>query len=906
MFVSIPNTGTQAMPSTSGAEDFTGRECVNYLNRTILLAATALGGTVAMPALAQSANEGSANDIIVTAQRIEQRLQDVPISITVYDQEQLANQNVTSAKDLATFTPGLAVNSRYGADSTNFSIRGFTQEQRTSATVGVYFADVVAPRGSGGTFGGDGAGPGALFDLQNIQVLKGPQGTLQGRNSTGGAVLLVPRRPTDALEGYVEGSIGNYDLRRFQGVLNVPLAETFKVRLGLDRQIRDGYLKNIGTLGDGLNGDHGMGDVDYWAGRLSVLAELTPDLENYTVATYSHSDSNGIIPRLINCTDSISSQNFGVLSKARCQAQLARQADEGFWTVQNRMGDSISALRQWQVINTTKWTVNDSLTITNIASYAEFRQRTNLELFGNYYLASAAVDPATVTSGAQVTGFAFTHANNFNKHTNAQSSFVEELRFAGNVGEALTWQGGLYMEVNNPLGFSGVQTATGTACADIDALNCVTQAGYSLGSINMQLSKTKFTDYAVYGQASYKITPQLTFTAGLRYTWDKQAATINLQTVTPTVSYCQNQLAADYGPLGTASPGLSHPTADRLLYCNQQLQQKSKAPTWTVGLDWKPIEEVMLYAKWSRGYRSGGLSLFGPDSAPYNATTNPTPTNLQPYDQEKVDTYEVGTKTNWYGPVPGSFNLSAFYNSFTDQQLLLGAVIGVRPNAMVANAGKSRLYGLEADLNLRPFEGMSISVSYAYLNTKIQEFTAPDVGAGVTLTPPNVGDPIPNTQPHKLNITAAYTLPLPESVGKITLGGTWVYTAGYEAVVASCPSAAVLRGCFDSTNNTQAFYEPATGAMTNTATATTRANPGLGLVNVNPNGGHIPSSRILNLNATWEGILGSPIDASFFVTNVTNEKYFISLNDNSARSFRSGLVGEPRMYGMRLKYTFGQ
>jgi hypothetical protein len=143
-------------------------------------------------------------------------------------------------------------------------------------------------------------------------------------------------------------------------------------------------------------------------------------------------------------------------------------------------------------------------------------------------------------------------------------------------------------------------------------------------------------------------------------------------------------------------------------------------------------------------------------------------------------------------------------------------------------------------------------------------------------------------------------------VGKFTIGGTWVYTAGYEAVVPSCASADVLRGCFDGANNTQLFYEPASGAMTNTATATTRPNPGRGLSNVNAEGGYIPSSRILNLSATWEGIFGSTVDASVFATNVTKEKYFITLNDNSARSFRSGLVGEPQMYGLRIKYRFGQ
>ena len=146
------------------------------------------------------------DEIIVTARRVEERLQDVPISITVLSQEYLTNNNIQSAKDIATYTPGLTTNNRYGSDNTTWTIRGFTQEQRTTSTVGTYFADVVAPRGSGATQGGDGAGPGSLFDLQNVQVLKGPQGTLFGRNSTGGAVMLVPRKPTSELEGYLEGA----------------------------------------------------------------------------------------------------------------------------------------------------------------------------------------------------------------------------------------------------------------------------------------------------------------------------------------------------------------------------------------------------------------------------------------------------------------------------------------------------------------------------------------------------------------------------------------------------------------------------------------------------------------------------------------------------------------------------
>ena len=135
-----------------------------------------------------------------------------------------------------------------------------------------------APRaGLVGSYFGEGAGPGLFFDLQNVQVLKGPQGTLFGRNTTGGAVLLVPQRPTDHFEGYVEGTIGNLDLRRLQGVINVPVSESIRLRFGADYEKRDGYLKNISRLGPSR-----FGDRDRYALRGSVLIDVTPDIENYT------------------------------------------------------------------------------------------------------------------------------------------------------------------------------------------------------------------------------------------------------------------------------------------------------------------------------------------------------------------------------------------------------------------------------------------------------------------------------------------------------------------------------------------------------------------------------------------------------------------------------------------------
>jgi iron complex outermembrane receptor protein len=135
-----------------------------------LAATTALGG-IAGPALAQDAG-ASGGDIVVTARRVEERLQDVPISITVFNQQELSNRNVTNAQDLANYTPSLSATTAYGAENSTFALRGFVQETGTGPSVGVYFADVVAPRGASQGFpAGDGAGPGSFFDLQNVQVL---------------------------------------------------------------------------------------------------------------------------------------------------------------------------------------------------------------------------------------------------------------------------------------------------------------------------------------------------------------------------------------------------------------------------------------------------------------------------------------------------------------------------------------------------------------------------------------------------------------------------------------------------------------------------------------------------------------------------------------------------------------
>lgn len=407
--------------------------------RTALLAATMLGAAWTAPAQAQetgtapadqAADAASDDDqaIVVTARRREELLQDVPISITVFDSDALANNNITTAKDITIYTPGLVAQGRNGSDNVAFTIRGFSQEARTTATVGTYFADVVMPRGSGTGPGGDGAGPGHFFDLENVQVLKGPQGTLFGRNSTGGAILLVPRKPTDRFEGYVEASAGNYDMRRLQAVVNVPLADGLRIRVGADHLKRDGYLRNVGNLGTGKYGDD-MASVDYWALRFSVVADLSPDIENYLIASYIDSKNSPPIPKIIRAW------NAGAPGTVPCTApattlqcdQFLREAPFGGWAVSNSLADTASLIRQWQVTNTTRWQLNENLLVKNIFSYAEFRNTANQDLFGGYWLVDGT--PFGTERPDQVLTFAYTHSEPRTGRTHAQSTMVEELQF---------------------------------------------------------------------------------------------------------------------------------------------------------------------------------------------------------------------------------------------------------------------------------------------------------------------------------------------------------------------------------------------------------------------------------------------------------------------------------------------
>jgi iron complex outermembrane receptor protein len=791
------------------------------------------------------ASEG-AGDIIVTARRVEERLQDVPISITVFNQQQLTNRNIVQANDLATYTPSLSSNNNFGSQNSSFAIRGFVQDIGTQPSVGVYFADVVAPRAASNNVpAGDGAGPGSFFDLQNVQVLKGPQGTLFGRNTTGGAVLLVPQKPTSRLEGYVEGSYGNYDLKRIQGVLNVPFSDSARFRIGVDHEERDGYLKNDAGIGPNR-----FGDIDYTAIRGSLVLDLTPDLENYTIVSYLHSNTVGDDQKVINAIP----DNLGMFASEQLQNEASKGA--GFYTVQNNLPNPQTTLDQWQIINTTTWRASDSLTVKNITSYAQLKEDFRSPLFGTDFdlnrlagktIASLGL-PASLNPYPVGTKVGFTAIIPVpGGDTANQSTFTEELQFQGTATN-FNWQAGGYLELSDPLGFVGSRSPVLLGCSDYVNLICTNPIG--AGSASFSQGKTNFRNYGVYAQATYSLSDHFKITGGARYTWDRaSSSTQNRNLLVPTPGVVISNPARP-----CTNPDAAPPV------CNISVATRSEKPTWLIDLDYKPTEDVLIYGKYARGYRAGSVS-------------SSSPTEFNTFKPEKVDNFEVGAKTSIRGPIRATFNVAGFYNDFSNQQLQLNLNprnlnSGVVPSSGIINAGKSRIYGAEVEASVTPFTGFTVDANYTYLHTEIRRIFIPATSADspfIANTPIEPGDPLALSPKNKVTATATYTLPLDADIGKVSVGATFIHI---------------------DKQLTNYLYRDSGGKLDDFS--------------------YVGKRNLLNLNLNWNSVFGTPFDVSAFATNVTNRKYYAFIPGLlDTVGFETATLGEPRMYGARLRYRFG-
>lgn len=831
-----------------------------------LAAATAVFTFNPPAALASERSTAMLEEIVVTARRRQESSQDVPISMALYEQERLENLNIVSAVDLATYTPSLNFNSTFGSENASLAIRGFNQVIDTAPTVGIYFADVVVPRGpTQGTGTRDVLLPGSMYDLRNLQVLRGPQGTLFGRNTTGGAILLVPEPPSDEFGGYVEGSLGNYDMTRLQGALNLPLGDAVRMRISADTQKRDGYVENI----SGAGSDE-FEDMDYKAARASLIWDVTDKLENYIVLSYYESDTNGTLTKLIGCDPtgyepfdlaSGLANFFGVFSCAQLDDEASRGAD--FYDVQTPV-DGMSRIEQWQLINTTTWDINENLTLKNILSYAEYENTQRTPLFGtNWQL-------ETLPEAFQAFFFrdipaVFTGINPApGRVSSDQSTYTEELQLQGmGLGERLTYQAGIYLEWSDPESVVGGQSPTLLICEDIDALDCIDPLGSAfsqfvfttVGNVGIAGSETTFRNRGIYGQSIYDLTDDIKLTAGIRYTWDEQKTKRFSRTATYSVLE-----PFPPGPTIECTISATEPS------CEENAEVTSEEPTWLLGLDYFPAEDTMLYAKYSRGYRAGGIVT----RAPFDYRT---------FEPEQLDNYEIGAKTSFQGVVSGQVNVALFYNDLTNQQIQIGfsarefedgTTSGAAPVTGIANASEAEIYGAELEATIIPLEGLRLGLSYTWLETeikKIDDIVTEDPLYQADTTAIEPGSPLQRSPENQLTLSANYDFPVSSSLGFISAGLTYVYV--------------------DEQYTTYLYQDPALREIYGDEL------------------GKIPSLDLLSANLSWSQFAGKPLNLSFYVTNLTDEEYYTFVPGLGGVGLETAGLGQPRMYGFRLRYHFG-
>lgn len=415
-------------------------------------------------------------DIVVTARRRAERLQDVPVAITAVSGEALEQRGVRAVEDLRSTTPSLNLTAQR-RDEANFYLRGQgpgvqNPSQRNFTSVATYFAEVPV----------EVSGPGVFYDLASVQVLKGPQGTLFGRNTTGGAVLFEPNRPTFDVEGYFKASIGNYDYRELEGVLNIPVVnDLLAVRIAGDIAKRDGSTRSVIT-------DQKLDGRDYQAYRFSALFTPSPEIESLTIVDGRDKEqsASSAILRQLNPSSGLYSALLPFLRRQQELGVRETLIPERIYERQYTFG----------ITNRTTWDISDTITIKNVASYRKIR-----------------TDRASDYDGTPFPTLYNLNARPARKWQAGLEQYTEELQIQGRLPDmGASYIVGAYYEKAKP-GFPQE----------------VRQNVF--GSVAVRSLDSTDTSKAIFAHAEVDLTDQLQLSGGFRYTWDNRRATISVRNV---------------------------------------------------------------------------------------------------------------------------------------------------------------------------------------------------------------------------------------------------------------------------------------------------------------------------------------------------------------------------------------
>jgi iron complex outermembrane receptor protein len=693
-----------------------------------VLAATPAAGAETAGAEAQPEALG---EITVTATRREEQLSKVPVAVVAFTAETLESRTIVSEQDVGMLVPGLQVKNGQNSNQLSFSMRGQTLDpfSGTSPAVLTYLNE--APYNPGNTATD-------FFDLGSVQVLKGPQGTLFGRNATGGAVLYSTPMPGDKFDGYAIVRGGSRDFSQTQAAVDIPLVrDKLAMRVAFDATTGKGYVTNVHT-------GNTLGDKDNRSGRATILFTPIDAIKNVTVVQYNRLrgtegegniddynsvpttpgnpatqfNSNGTT-HLYNATGALWIDTLAAIYGANngpAAPGFFPGGVEGYtqWSHANPYKtwlqyDLPHKADNFFVSNSTEIDFNENLKIKNIYSYMNDYARTPGNLaggpFGGLWLFNLSGINAMGTPG----GESF-HAN----------TFSDELQLQGTSSDArLEYTAGLFY--SDERRFEVIPIDIG---ADLGLPAPIADIAYAYR--NTETSK------AVFEQTSYKITDALTATLGGRYTW---------------VDVGIKQAPGNVFGIDPASPAATQ--SDAL-----------SAPAWTAALQYQIDPHDMVYFDQRGSFRSGNLN---GTVAPFTDPLTGRPADL--FKSEKVHDFELGYKfSGLIAGAPAQFDIAAYDVIVKNAQHALYGVVGGAPAGFTVNVPESVTKGLEVNTNVGLTSWLDLGVNLAYTDAQYTQNIVPIPFVGTLSV-----DSYPDSPKWSGSATADVKFPVSQSLGAMDL-----------------------------------------------------------------------------------------------------------------------------------------
>ncbi len=668
---------------------------------TALLGGTAIATGIMAPALAQDG--GRLDEIVVTAQKREQGANDVGITLNAFTGDQLEARGVQAAEDIALFTPGLTVNETAATGVPLYTIRGVGfQDYSTAAssTVGLYFDEVAIPYTV--------MSRGALFDVERVEVLKGPQGDLYGRNTTAGQINFVSRKPTSELEAGATFGVGSFETFDVDMHVSGPITDGVRGRLAFTTtQSGEGWQRS-------LTRDDELGEQNVFGLRGMLEFDLGSSAELLLRAQYIKDKSDN------KANTAYDGRIIGETEFALPYAPLFPFVGTGnapwYSTGDNRAADwtnsytdpngvtyNLRPRRNNDLISLSaklNWELGKNVTLTSISGYDNFERAEANDWDGSFANDSSNIN----TSDIEV--------------------FSQELRLAGET-ESLAWVAGFYYSddtVDEFYNYFMSDSVFGDGGVVFGVPPFQFSPIYQLHTKYVQNTTSK----AGFAHIEYNLTPKFRFTGGVRYTTEKRSwSGCTFDASEGTLSGFLNfafGTTLSPGDCGTIDDDPASPTYIFALIGGPNVndafhvyEETIRAKKWMykIGVDYKLTDDVLAYAMYSHGFKSGG----------FNGANSNTTRQLNSYLPEELDSYEAGLKSTLFG---GSmqFNLAGFYYDYKNKQERDLAVTFVGNIGGLTNVPKSRIFGAEADVQWVPIEGLFVNLGVAWLDTKVLEWQA--------------------------------------------------------------------------------------------------------------------------------------------------------------------------------------